>query len=202
MKYNRYGKFKFKYYIINWLVVIVLFVIVITNILYKAPFITIFIFLLLGIGKTVSVLLPYREKFYFDGKSITNVNGKKTNKIELPSQFVAVVSIADVCTPIAKKVSLGNRTYILKDKYAISILQENYVDNVLEQLHKKYVYRYTNCWIGYNLKDEFIYSFVFDQELLEDFLSDKECDIIIPESLCEKVKIDKHNIKVYVDKGY
>lgn len=97
----------------------------------------------------------------------------------------------------------SQRTYILKDKYAISILQKMELEDVLVRLHKKYATKYFNETIETSFYSwHFCYSFVCNQELLDKLLQNRQCLLIIPESLKEKVVFNSELDNVYIDKGY
>ena len=48
----------------------------------------------------------------------------------------------------------------------------------------------------------YVYSFVGDQELLDKLLANKNCQIIIPETLLREISIDPRQINVHIDTGY
>ena len=52
------------------------------------------------------------------------------------------------------------------------------------------------------LSSHFIYSFVCNQSVLEEVLSDKNYTLIIPESLLHKIDIQKIKGEIYIDKGF
>lgn len=130
---------------------------------------------------------------------------KKKNVIEkviLPSKLTIVISYADVCTDLAKRVGLLNQTYMLNGRWAISLLNEMPVGEVLEHLHGKYAWRYTNCWVEKLLKPKFIYSFVCDQDMLEKVLFNENYTLILPETLLDKIDTRRLKGKIYIDKGF
>ena len=129
MRYSRYGKFQFQDYWLNWIFVLSFALFGIIGIAYEVSPIYCGIYIFIAIVKTMSVILPYREKFEFNNNTFVVYKGDKIRKIVLPFRFVVIVSYADVCTDLAKKTSLINRTYMLKQRYSVSFLKEMPLQN-------------------------------------------------------------------------
>ena len=123
----------------------------------------------------------------------------------MPAQFIVIVSYADVCTDFAKRVSLLNNTDILRGQWAVSLLRESHIEGVLNRLHEKRDSLYTNCyieeWFQSGVTHSFIYSFVCDQDLLEQVLNNKHYTLILPEALFDQIDTSRLNGTVYIDRG-
>jgi hypothetical protein len=134
--------------------------------------------------------------------SITVLLGKKTRTIILPSELTLVVSYADICPPLAIRTAIGNQTHILKDKYAISILQKMPLDVAMEALHRNQIHNYTTSIVqsvfdGYL----YIYSFVCNQSQIDRLIANQNYLLIIPESLQEKISVDQSIVDLHIDLG-
>ena len=150
-----------------------------------------------------SIYEPNSERFMISGDTITIMQGKKEKKVSIPSELTLVISYADVCPPLAKRISYGNQTYILKGRYAISILKKIPLEDALVRLHRNYTRKYTTSTVEACF-DEclYVYSFVGNHEILDRLLSNRNCQIIIPETLLNQISIDFHKVNVHIDTGY
>lgn len=202
MRYSRYGKFKFQDYWLNWIFVIMFALFGIIAIVYEVPLIYCSVYILIAILKTLCVILPHREFFEINNNTFIIYKGKKIKKVELPTRFIVIISYADICTDIAKKTSLVNRTYMLKQRYSVSFLKEMPLQELLERLHGKYGYKYTNCWIEELMKQNYLYSFICEQCNLEEVLSGKNFTLILPETLSDKINTNVLKCDLYIDKGF
>ena len=204
MKYKRYGKFRFYDYISTWLVIIFLLVLVVTAFLINAQFYLLFFPLLLILSMVWSVYRPNSEHFLIYGNNISIMQGRNKRTVSIPNEITLVVSYADICPPFAKHIGCyGNQIYMLKGRYAISILQNIPLKTVFERLHQNYTQKYTNTTVEECFeKHLYVYSFVGDQELLDNLISKYNCQIIIPETLLNKVSVDLRQENIHVDAGY
>lgn len=204
MKYRRYGKFRFCDYTSAWLVIVFLFVLVVVGFLTDTQFYLLIWPLLLLMIMAWSIYKPNSERFLISGDTITIMQGRKKHKVSIPSEPTLVVSYADVCLPFARHIGCyGNQTYMLKDRYAISILRCIPPETVLDRLHQDYASKYTNTTIEMCFDEHlYVYSFVGNQEILDKLISRDNSQIIIPETLLRQIAIDLHQINVHVDVGY
>lgn len=198
MIYRRYGKFSFKDHLLNGTVVLICVLCGIIGLAYEVPYIYCSIYIWAAVAKGVNVMLPYRERFEINEDTFVVYKGKKMDKIVIPSEFIVIISYADVCTEVAKRTSISNRTCKLKDRFAISFLQEMPLQTVLEKLHG----RYTNCWIEEVMKQKYIYGFVCNQDMLEKVLVDRNYILILPETLSAKIDTTQLIGNIYIDKEF
>lgn len=199
--YRRYGKFRFLDYTCTWLVSVFLFVLVVVGFLTDTQFylyIWPILFLMIMIW---SIFKPNSERFCILGDTITIIQGRKIQKVFIPSEPILVVSYADVCSPLAKRVGYGNQTYMLKGRCAISILKEVPLEIALMRLHQNHTRIYTTSIVEAHI-DECIYSFVYNQEALDKLLVNRSCQVIIPETLLNEIPIDLQQNNVHIDTGY
>ncbi len=203
MKYRRYGKFRFRDYISAWFAIVFLFVVVVSCFLTGTQFYLLIWPLLFIMIMAWSVYRPNSERFSISSDTITMIQGRKEQTVSIPSEPTLVVSYADVCPPLDKRISAGSPAYTLKGRYAISILQKLPLETAFERLHKNYTRRYTNNTVE-DCFDEplYIYSFVGNQELFDELLANRNCQIIIPETLLNQISIDLPPINVHIDIGY
>jgi len=197
MKYRRYGKFKFRNTREFCITITTLLLFSIIGFIFDAPIFPTIAFFLMAIGKAIGVLLPYRERFTIEHDRIVVNDGKES--ISLSSPLVLIVSYADLCTSFAKKVSIGNRTYMLKDSYSVSILKDISLQDTLSILHSGNAFKYTNCWIEEIFKNNFVYSFVFNEAALEKLKVNTDCTVIVPASIIDLVDTSFLGNKIYID---
>lgn len=202
MKYRRYGQIRLKDHVSNCCVDLLLAVIGIVGITIGNAEISGAFFIGISIVDVICTLIPYREKFSVNQTSLMVYKSRTIKEIILPVKMTVVLSYADMCTDLAKRVTLVNQTYMLKGEWSISLLEDVSVNKVIERLHGKGAWRYTNCWVEELLKSHFIYSFVCNQSVLEEVLSDKNYTLIIPETLLHKIDIQKIKGEIYIDKGF
>lgn len=202
MKYRRYGKFRLKNHVSNCCMYLLFAGIGIVGITMGDAMISDILFICIPMVDAIVTLIPYREKFLVNQTSLLLYKGRTTEEKFFPAKMTVVLSYADMCTDLAKRVSLVNQTYMLKGEWAISLLEDVSVNKVIEKLHGKGAWRYTNCWVEELLSSHFIYSFVCNQSVLEEVLSDKNYTLIIPESLLHKIDIQKIKGEIYIDKGF
>lgn len=203
MEYRRYGKFSFGDYKSALFAIPFMIFVGIGGLLTDFPiFLSIFP-ILFSIIMAWSIYQPHRERFSVCGDTIVIRQGQKEREVKIPSNPVLVVSYADLCPTIAKRFSSGNQTYLLKGKYAVSILQKMPLETALERLHPPHLRKYTSSKIE-ELFDEhyFIYSFVCNQALLDELLINRDCQLIIPKSLLEHVPIDYRRADIHIDTEY
>ncbi len=207
MMHRRYGRFRMRDYSSAWFGVAVMIAPVIAGLLMDMQFYLLIWPLMLSVIMVWSIWEPNRERFSISGDKITVNKGRKCKEIRIPSELSLVVSYADVCPTFSKHISHGGKTYMLKGRCAVSVLQKMPFETILECLHLNYARRYTNTTVetvfdGYHCIYNCIYSFVCDQNLLDQLLVNRDCELIIPESLREKISVDLSNVKVYIDMGY
>jgi len=203
MKNRRLGEFRFCDYCVSWIAIALLLLFCISSIVLDLSFLfvifpTVYAVVWLGV-----ILVPHREQFVMSGDSVTVFSGKKKQTICLPSELTLVLSYADVCPPFAMRTAVGNQTHILKDKFAVSILQKMTVEVALEALHRNRIQKYTTSRIQTVFDDyRYIYSFVCNQSLFDELIANRKCLLIIPESLSEVISFDPNIVNVYIDEGY
>lgn len=201
--YKRYGEFRFRDYLSAWLAIAFLFALVVVGVLTETQFYLLIWPLLLLIIIAWSIFKPNSERFLISIDTITIVKGRKEHRVTIPSEITVVVSYADVCTPIAKHIGVGNQSYLLNGRYAISILKKMPIVIALERLHQKSIYKYTNSTIEALFGEQhYIFSCVGEQEILNKLLLNRNCQIIIPESLSKQTHIDLSQENAYIDVGY
>jgi hypothetical protein len=204
MKYRRYGKFRFSDYITTWVAFAFFMVLIVFALLTNTPHYWLILPLLFSIYMVWSVYQPNSEYFLIDEDTITIMRGRKRRKVSIPSESILVVSYADVCSSLTKSVSYGNQTYMLKGRYAISILHKIPLESVLEELHSRHATKYTNTAIevSFNEQYPYVYSFVCNQAILDKLIDNGTYQIIIPETLLKQISIDSDKSNVHIDWGY
>lgn len=202
MEYYRYGKFRFGDYWGSWEVILIFIFGSIACFMFGDSIILSIYPIICAVVRLSSILLPNRERFSIDGDIITIKIGKKIRQKTIPKDAVLVISQVDIRPPLSGRSAVEKQTHILKDKYAVSILQNMSLESALHYLHLDYAQEYTTSMIEDHFVYRCLYSFVFDEDLLNRLLYDKEYLVIIPESLADKVSIDRQKVKTYIDVGF
>ena len=203
MKNRRLGKFRFHDYCISWTSIALLLLFSIASIVLELSFLFVIfpsVYAVIWLGV---ILVPHCEQFTISSDAITIFFGKKTQTIRLPSELTLVVSYADVCPPLTMRTAVGNQTHILKDKFAVSILQKMPVEVALETLHRNRVQKYTTSRIRTVFDDyRYIYSFVCNQSLFDALIANRKCLLIVPESLSKVISFESSIENVHIDLGH
>lgn len=203
MEYRRYGKFRFFDYTSTWLVIVFLCGLIVVGFLTETQFYLMIWPILLLVIMVWSIYKPNNERFSISGGTIIIMRGRKKDKIDIPSEPTLIVSYADICPPLAKRMSYGNQTYMLKGRYAISILQKIPLEIAIVRLHENYTRKYTNSTVEACFDEHlYVYSFVGNQEIVDKLIANNKCQIIIPESLLSQLPINLNQINAHIDAGY
>ena len=202
MKYYRYGRFRISDYCISWTAIVLLLFFSIASVVLELSFLFVIFPVAYAAIWLWTILSPHREQFVFCDSGIITWVGKKQQKIDLPSELTLIVSDVDICPPLAMRTAIGNKTHILKGKLAISILKKIPKDSVIERLHRNGIQKYTTSRVQVVFDGDFyIYSFVCSQSLLDELVFNRECLVIIPESLLEKIPFDLSAVNIQIDTG-
>ena len=203
MKNKRFGDFRFCDYCVSWISIVVLLLFSIACLVLKLSFLFAIFPFVYAVIWLVSILIPHREQFAINNDTITTFVGKRRQTICIPSELTLIISYADICPPLAVRTAYGNETHILKDKFAVSILQKMPKEKALEILHQSRVQMYTTSVIRTAFDDyHYIYSFVCNQSLLDELIANRECLLIVPETLSKKISFGSCIDNVYIDQGH
>lgn len=203
MTNRRLGKFRFGDYNSSWISMVILLSFSSASAIMELPYLLIIFPTLYALIWLGAILFPYCEQFSINSDSIFVRKGRHTRTIHLPTDLTIIVSYADVCPPLSIRTTLGNQTHVLKDKFAVSILQKIPVDVALETLHQHHIPKYTTSSIRTAFDDHrYIYSFVCDQLLFDALVDSKKCLLIIPESLSKVMTFESIAEKVYIDTAH
>ena len=197
---KRYGQFNPKDYTASFIGIAILFLFAILSCILRLSFLFIIFPVLYAVIWVLSIYIPYRDEFIIDGKVITAISGKNSRKIVVPNDAIFIVSYADTCPPFATRTAIGNQTHILKNKYAVSILRDITKDETLKILHGTNVKKWTTSLIQ-NVFGEYVclYSFVCEQNLPYELISNSTSILIIPAELLQNMSINTQNMNVYID---
>lgn len=203
MAYSRYGKFRFGDYWGSWLAIIVYLTLVAMPVKLDISIWYCFVPAACAVVRLWAIIARNCERFAIGEDSITVSKWGKKQVIALPTQLTLVISYADICPSLATQSAFGRKTHVLKDKYAISIIRKMPLHCALARLHGFYMRKW---WTTSGIQDifqeyTFFYSFVCSQTLLEKLLANRDCLLIVPESLSEKVSVDSGKANVYMDMG-
>lgn len=203
MRKKRLGKFRFSDYYATWFSIVMLLLFSTASALFELSFLFVVFPLVYAIIWLGVILVPYSERFSINSDSITVFRGSQSKTIPLPLELILVVSHADVCPPLAIRTPIGNQTHVLKNKFAVSILQNIQVTDALKSLHQNRIQMYTTSSIKTIFDDySYVYSFVCDQLLLDDMLASRKVALIVPESLLKLLAIESSTENLYVVVGH
>ena len=151
-----------------------------------------------GYGSQLQSLSYIRDFF---GKDKINYKHHKICEWAVPS----IIAYADFCPLFAEKLNSGNHTYMLKDRYSISIVSGDSLEFIFNKLHSNYAKKYTTSSVEekFKMNADLIYSFVCDNDLLNELIKNRNCQIIIPESLKGDVELkNTASANIIYDKGF
>lgn len=203
MDNRRYGEFHLRDYRTSIIGIIVLIVFAVASSATNLPYFFVVLPVLYAFIWIYGIVSPNLERFCINNGKIITQKCKKKQEISIPSELCLIVSYVDISPPLVKRTAFGNETHILKGKYAITILQRMPIETAIKHLHKNYIRKYTTSTIK-TCFDEYlyVYSFVGNQTLLNQLLSIRNCVLIVPESLLNRVSINPNCTSIYVDVGY
>ncbi len=196
MMYSRYGKFRFGDYWGSWLAVIVYLAFAAMPVKLDISIWYCLVPAACAVARLWAIIAPNCERFTIGENAITVSKWGKKQEIALPTELTLVISYADIRPPLTPQPSGGGKTHILKDKYAVSVIRKMPLHCALVRLRGIYVQSAIQSVYT------FFYSFVCSQTLLEKLLANRNCLLIVPESLSEKVSVDSDMANVYIDVGH
>lgn len=203
MMYYRYGKFKPTDYCMSWIGIALLLVFSTASKILNLSFLFVVFPIFYAAVWMWRILAPHCERFILNNDSILVFSGRKSYEIIVPSELTLIVSYVDICPPLAKRTATGNQTHILKDQYAVSILRKIPLDLALDAIHRGNIQQYTTSVVQ-TVFDEYlyIYSCVCTKTLLNQLIANRNCLLIVPESLSCQVSTDLNSALVHIDTGY
>ena len=200
MKYPRYGKFQFFDYVSGWVAIVAYLTLGIGGLFTDIQYCFLALPILFSVITAWSIYKPHTEHFIFNDGTFTTIKGKKSKTIDIPDGALFVIAYADVWPPLAKRIG-SLKTYFLKGRFSVIILNNISLSDFFDKMHTKFTFKYTNSTVELCAEDAFIYSFVCTQEILDKLPIKETHQVIIPESLMQKVTIGK-NAAVIVDRGF
>ena len=203
MELHRYGKFRLVDHLFLFMVMLLMFVLGYMSFYFRVGSFYGVGFIIMGFYILLSIIKPHSERFIVQDNTILIRQGRRNRLITIPEEPTLIVTYSDVLTPIGKRIGEARGAHMLKGRYSITILQKSLLVDVLNSLHRKYVFRYTNSMIEMMYEGRgFIYSFVCNQALLEKLVSGRKCLLIIPASLVDQISLDSIDAYSYIDEGY
>ena len=200
MKNYRFGKITLLNYLKMTLFPFVISILIIVCcVVAESPFWFALPFLCISVFHVASVLHRTREQFLITDEEIIVYNERKKRIIPLPKQMVVIVSYAEIISSLESNSIYIDKTFVLKNRFAITILQSITKDETIELLKKSLIKEHTtrtleNVFYGYR----YVYSFVFDDFLLDKLIANKNAEILVSQSLFDKVKISRDGVNVCV----
>lgn len=196
MEFNRYGKLCWKDYKFTLASIGGFVLLAIVNLALSLPLLYSISPLAFAIIWTILIVRPHMERFAVGDYSIYVHQGKRTHEILLPSNIVLVISQADI------RDTFSVQSNLLRNKYAVSLLHSDPLEEVLQILHANRAKKYTNSTIDATFTQSFIYSFVYDKDALAQILKHGVSMVIIPESLVDQVDCSIFECSVFIDNGF
>ena len=152
----------------------------------------------------MAILIPYAERFRICNDTIITQGLFRTEKVDIPDDISIVISYLDNSTHLARRSAahVSPQVFILQGKYMVSILKRVPMPTLLEKLHSPLVNPYTNSTVMDSFCSEFIYSFVWNQMLLDQIIQNRNCSIVIPKSLSGRLAVNTSSAEIIIDDGY
>ena len=166
MEFNRYGKLYWKDYKFTLASIGGFVLLAIVNLALSLPLLYSIFPLAFAIIWTILIVRPHMERFTVCDHFILVRQGKHTHEIPLPPNIIVVFSQADI------RDTFSVQSYLLRNKYAVSLLHSDPLEEVLQILHANRAKKYTNSTIDATFTQSFIYSFVYDKDALAQILSE------------------------------
>ena len=202
---KKYGKFYMKDYIWGWVASGVFITVIVFGVYANISVALLVMPMLFAIYFPVSIIIPNLESFFIDDDVICVKKANKKCKLSIPKNCSIIVAYADFCPLFAEKLNSGNHTYMLKGRYSISIVSGDSLEFIFNKLHSNYAKKYTTSSVEekFKMNADLIYSFVCDNDLLNELIKNRTCQIIIPESLKSDVKLNNTaSANIIYDKGF
>lgn len=152
----------------------------------------------------MAILIPYSERFEIRNDKIISQILFRTAKIDIPDNISIVISYLDNCPHLARRSAahISQQVFIPEGKYMVSILKQISTPDLLEKLHRPFVNPYTNSTVMDSFCGQFIYSFIWDHALLDRVMQNRNCNIVIPKSLSNRLVVSASNAEIIIDDGY
>ena len=205
MKYKRYGKLLFSDWLRILLPILLLVCMSVLGAVLNLSAFMISIPLIYAMLFIAVIVFQVCEKFTISEGSIAVYKLLKKNNVELPDKMLLIVSHAEICPfLVATGPFRENGTKVLKNQYAISILRDTTIEEALSILRKSLFKKPTATNIRQIFYEyRYVYSFVFNNTLLQELIHNKEATIIIPKSLSAKISLNNITASnVYIDENY
>lgn len=200
MEYRRYGKFRFNDYTASWIGIAILVFFSVASIIFKLPTWYAILPGIYAIIWLLTILMSNTESYSISENKFLAKKGSKIKEIEIPSEITIIVSYADICPPLAVRTAYGNQTHILRDKYAVTVFQIMPIDFIIECLYRGYIKKHTTSTVRRSFDEyRYVYGFVCVQEVMDKLIANRNCLLIIPKSLQDKIFIDASCTNVNVE---
>ena len=196
MEFNRYGKLCWKDYKFTLASIGGFVLLAIVNLALSLPLLYSIFPLAFAIIWTILIVRPHMERFAVGDYSIYVHQGKRTHEILLPSNIVLVISQADI------RDTFSVQSNLLRNKYAVSLLHSDPLEEVLQILHANRAKKYTNSSIEAASTHSLIYSFVYNEYAFTQILKHGVSKVIIPESLVNQIDLSAFKCSVFIDEGF
>jgi len=144
----------------------------------------------------LSIFLPHSERFTIQRNSIRTYRLGYASEIEMPRSCTLILSDAGLGVPFSIQ------SYRLKDRYAISILRDISQERILQILHANRAQNYTNATIERDFPAYFVYSCVYDRDILARLLEQGAARIIVPAKLADRFDLSMSKCEILADQGW
>ena len=203
MLYKRYGRVKFQDCATSWIAVFLLFAITILSLWAPFPWWLSVIPFLFAVAILWDLLSSIFETFSVRDNKFYIKRGLRSAVTDIPPEVLVIVSAADIRQMGRTRTSYREETHMLTGRFAVSILRHTTVQEAVDRLHRPPLKPYTNSMVeGLFEEYRFVYSFVYEQDAVTEALDGRKYQIIIPESLLNKVPASLLTTDVFIDKGY
>ena len=201
---SRYGKFPFKVYSSNLIIVSIFLAILV---IFK-PEVWYFA-ILIELIEILKSFFTHYEKYILQENAIISKKMFSEKCIFLPKDLLLIVVKADVLT-WGRSFDLKNsRNNVVEydDRYMICICGNCSVDDALKTIYQlgqrqkeeRYYNESIKAAFRKTVYHDFLYSFVYEAEQVQKLVENHDCQIIVPRSLEGKLDLSGLNIPIHVD---
>lgn len=195
MMHKRYGKIKWsdnKITIFVWVILVIMGLIPTDN-----EYLSIIPFVILIIH-FFTFIYPFTERFVIKDKTLHIKKLFSSSQKTIPQKSMLVITEASI------HISSNSTSIPLRGKYAITLTEYMPTDELLQKVRgvQPFQISYCNSTIENALKHRVIYSFIYNETVLETLLECSDCVVIIPESIVRNFDTSRFKDKLYVDAGW
>ncbi len=194
--HRRYGRFNPKDFLGYWICSLFTIIFILGGILngfYQSSIMAFAIII-----PYTAIAIKFSEKFCITDSHIFVKRWCETEEIPIPSKMILIFSLTDFSLSGRRPIEKGMD--ILKGQYSVSIINPMPTNDALKILHSAYNVECTTATVWSRFYGNgFVYSFVCNEELLEQLTRGREYTAIVPKTLVQKLPFQIDEANIYLD---